>query len=301
MADLRRGIKRVALSLAPNVSGKLLRTRRAHIQRLQEAEHWRIRIADAMACPDNERLPRTAGAGTVTGQWQTMFNGLQVLANGYYGTYLTELLRRNRGSHEPQEELVFLDVLRCLGPGATMVECGAYWGFYSLWFARDVPGGSAWLIEPNAANLETGRRNFQRNGLRAAAFIESAVGQASAEGKPSAVSIDDFLQAHGIRQLQILHADIQGAEVEMLRGARKSLESGRIDYIFLSTHGNLLHEDCVRLLSQYHYQVPISLTPEQSYSFDGLIVSHRSHAAASGLPVPSSKPTHPGNQGRRFL
>ena len=75
-----------------------------------------------------------------------------------------------------------------------MVECGAYWGFYSLWFARDVPGGIAGLIEPNAANLETGRRNFRGTDLRAAAFIESAVGQASAEGKPSAVSIDDFLR-----------------------------------------------------------------------------------------------------------
>ena len=217
-----------------------------------------------------------------------LFNGLRVTVDGYYGVGMTRLLRRNRGSHEPQEELVFADALRRLKPGATMVECGAYWGFYSLWFARDVSQARAWLIEPDAAHLEVGRRNFEANGLHAT-YVRALVGRRPEAGEPRTVSIDDFAVEQGIDQLNLLHADIQGAEAEMLEGAAGLLGAGRIDFAFISTHGEDLHQKCVQRLREFGYEVPVSIGPEMSYSVDGLVVGHRPGLVDSPLASPSSK------------
>jgi hypothetical protein len=208
--------------------------------------------------------------------------------DGYYGKGMTKLLRRNRGSHEPQEELVFADVLRRLEPGATMIECGAYWGFYSLWFTRDVPRARAWLIEPDAVHLQVGRRNFEANGLHAT-YVQALVGRRPESGEPQTVSIDDLAVEHEIDQLNLLHADIQGAEAEMLEGAVGLFSTRRIDFVFISTHGGNLHQQCVQRLHEFGYEVPISIGPEMSYSVDGLVVGHRPGVIDSPLASPSFK------------
>ena len=47
------------------------------------------------------------------------------LADGYYGDGITRMLRKNRGAHEPQEEVVFDAVIHALPPGSVMIEAGA--------------------------------------------------------------------------------------------------------------------------------------------------------------------------------
>lgn len=277
-----------------NVSPRLVRTiveaRAARVAAKRERENWRDRISDAVACPDNARLPRVRGAGAIHRGRQRMFNGLLVEASGYYGPGMTELLRRNRGSHEPQEEAVFAEVLRRLPAGARMIECGAYWGFYSMWFAREVVDAKVWLIEPESANLDVGRRNFALNGLHGD-FAQAFVGAASSTTEPvPRICIDDFLSAHRIEHLDILHADIQGAEVEMLQGAARTLAGRVVDYVFISTHGADLHALCAERLAASRYPVAVSIRPDESYSFDGLLVAHREGLPAAPLLQPSRKP-----------
>ncbi len=67
----------------------------------------------------------------------------------------------------------------------------------------------------------------------------------------------------------------------MLKGAEKSLEQGRIGWLFISTHRDLedaremdLHEVCRDLIEAHGYRIYIEHTPEESYSVDGLIVAH---------------------------
>lgn len=223
-----------------------------------------------------------------------MFNGIRVFADGYYGAGMTRLLRLNRGSHEPQEEVVFKDVLGRLSPGSRIVECGAYWGFYSLWLLNEIPGAQAWLIEPDASNLEVGRRNFAAN-HRDATFVNAFVAGKVSTGSPSTVAIDEFLADRRIEHLEILHADIQGSELEMIHGARTSLSKGMIDYMFISTHGEDLHLQCVEELARFGYEVPVSIRPAQSYSFDGLIVANRGGVLTTPLVQPSAKPTGASN------
>src|SRR5262249_22139780 len=173
-------------------------------------------------CPDNFRIPRHPLAGRVQGGFQFMHNGLRVIRDGYYGPGQTELLRRNQGCHEPQEEIVFASVLPRVPAGACMVECGAYWGFYSLWFARDVPESRVWLIEPEELNLELGKRNFAANGLTGH-FTWGFVARRSRQADPPEYSIDDFMEAQHLQHIDILHADIQGSEVDMIYGASRAL------------------------------------------------------------------------------
>lgn len=282
-------LRSIAHAIAPDATDALTRYRGRRAGARQEAEAWRPRIADVLACPDNAKLEHHREAGRVRRGVQTMFNGVRVTAGGYYGPNVTRMLRLNRGSHEPQEELVFAEVLRRLAPGGRMVELGAYWGFYSLWFAKEIPNSRVWLVEPDRANLQVGKRNFSINAM-SGSFCNAAVGATSAEGDPAQVCVDDFLRRNGIEHLEILHADIQGAEVDMLKGAQASLSAKAIDFIFISTHGEDLHRDCVEALLGHDYEVPVSVRPAQSYSFDGLIVAHPRGTVQSPLPLPSLKP-----------
>lgn len=91
-----------------------------------------------VGCHDSDAIPKVANAGrveTVDGQQiQLMHNGVRVVAGGYYGDWMTGIIERLRGHHEPQEEIVFHELLKHLPPAATMVELGGYWSYYSLWF-----------------------------------------------------------------------------------------------------------------------------------------------------------------------
>ena len=76
----------------------------------------------------------------------------------------------------------------------------------------------------------------------------------------------------------------------MILGASGTLSRQRVDYLFISTHGSDLHRECEVKLAQFGYRIPVSLLPEQSYSFDGLLVAHRPGIVADNLPVPAPKP-----------
>jgi hypothetical protein len=237
-------------------------------------DNWPSRIARVCRCPDNSFIPRVPGAGRVEGNQQVMHNGLRIVLGSYYGAEMSRLIERNRGVHEPQEERLFAETLKLIPPGGTMVELGAYWGFYSLWFCRDVPHGRAWLVEPEAAHLDCGRRNFELNSLTAH-FIRARVGVVSApaigEG-PRQVCVDDLLTEQELDEVAILHADLQRHELEMLQGARKSVKADRIGYFFISTHTEELHQACVHFLHEHGCYVEASIRPRDSYSFDGILV-----------------------------
>src|SRR6516165_6146593 len=70
------------------------------------------RIAIATRCRDIDAVPKVAGAGTIRVtpeglRTQLMHNGIQVVADGYSGPWMTRLIELCRGHHEPQEERIF--------------------------------------------------------------------------------------------------------------------------------------------------------------------------------------------------
>jgi hypothetical protein len=145
-----------------------------------------------------------------------------------------------------------------------MIELGAYWGHYSMWLKKERPKGDVILVEPDPGCLKAGQDNFARNGFKGE-FINAFVGTGKFE-------IDDFFRNRKIKKLDILHTDIQGFEVEMLRGARDVLSRRRVNYLFISTHSQQIHGEIVGQLGNLGYRVEISSDFDvQTTSFDGFV------------------------------
>ena len=241
-------------------------------------EDFELKIRDVCAGADNPKIPRVPEAGAIRDGHLIMHNGLRIVPDSYTGPGMTRLLEKNRGVHEPQEEYAFGEVLAWLaarGAAApTMIELGSYWAFYSLWFQAVLPGGRSFCVEPDPENLDFGQQNFRANG-RLGDFTQAYVGAEPANGTPPTISVDSFLREKAIDHVDILHADIQGYELEMVRGARETLARGAVDYIFISTHHNFLHYRCIDELKNAGYAILAEADLLETCSTDGLIVAGR--------------------------
>ena len=129
------------------------------------------RVDMTTSCRDSDHIPKVAGAGDLLtspehGRLQIMHNGLRVQAGGYHGEWMEQIILRLQGHHEPQEELVFHELLRRLPSSANMIEIGSFWAYYSLWFLKANPASrKAVCLEPDQKNLEIGATNAKINQL----------------------------------------------------------------------------------------------------------------------------------------
>jgi hypothetical protein len=86
-------------------------------------------------------------------------------------------------------------------------------------------------------------------------------------------SVDYLIQKHNISFVHILHSDIQGYEYKMLQGAAEAIQKNRIGYVFISTHSNILHDQCREFLMQNGFDIVCSANLDESYAWDGLLVA----------------------------
>ena len=138
----------------------------------------------------------------------------------------------------------------------TIVDSGANIGQTVLYFAHWLPGARILAYEPGAAArhwLEEGvaANRFERVQIQAAGLGAAprtarlrAVGEADFHGSWNAVndddgesiaivSLDEQLDRHGFASLDLWKLDIEGYELEALRGAADALGRGRIRAIFM--------------------------------------------------------------------
>jgi hypothetical protein len=234
---------------------------------------WESRIQTVVSSPDNRKIARVPEAGLVKHGKQTMHNGIQIFLGSYYGPEIAQLLLRNKGVHEPQEEYVFGEVLKHIPAQGVMVEMGAFWSFYSMWFHAVVNHAKNYMIEPDPFNLEQGKRNFRLNKMKGT-FLNAFIGRSNSHTDvvPS-LSVVGIVEKYSIPFIDILHSDIQGFEYEMLQGAEPLLSANKIGYIFISTHSNEIHSNCIKFLEGFSVDVLLSINLDESYSEDGLIVA----------------------------
>ncbi|MEP4485953.1 MAG: FkbM family methyltransferase [Halioglobus sp.] len=262
-----------------------------------------------ISCDDCRDIPKVQSAGARISKqganWQVMFNGLEVAYGGYYGEWMAEIICRLQGHHEPQEELVFHRVLERLGPGSTMIELGCFWAFYSLWFTRSISQSRVVLAEPDPTHLELAKVNFSHNGLTEfATFSQACAGFdrqysihlesedeiQSVQGKSVATLMDE----NDLEYLDILHADVQGAECDVLESIYDDNLADKIRFVFVSTHHHLIsgdpltHERCLHQLSSMGAHIICEHTVEESFSGDGLIVASLNDSD-EGFVVPVSR------------
>jgi FkbM family methyltransferase len=252
------------------------------------------RILIATLCRDADVLPRVANAGAVITHdggtaVQVMHNGVKVLAAGYHGTWMQELIAQCKGVHEPQEEVAFAEVLRHLGDAATMIELGGFWSYYSLWFLAKGRNRRAVVLEPDPAHIELGRINARLNGCQPE-FVQAFAARHTAPPSPFATedsghlqlpcfSVADLMALRGIDHLDLLHCDAQGIEFDVLESCQELAEAGGLEWIVVSTHSHyitgdpLTHQRCVAWLRRSGATILVEHDVHESFSGDGLIVA----------------------------
>jgi FkbM family methyltransferase len=260
------------------------------------------KILIAKRCHDSDTVPKVSNAGTVIDNdgsrpYQIMHNGIKVYTDSHYGDSVTKLIQLLRGHCEPQKEKVFYETLKNIPLGGTMLELGSLGGYYSMWFAVSMPDSRNFIVGPWSEGVQNSIDNFKLNNL-AGDFTVACVGRESLEknsykhsdGKfyeVDQISIDDFLTKRKIGSLAILHSDIQNAELEILKGASKSLKYAKINVLFISTHTESLHYQCINLLKRNSYDIVSEHTKAESFSTDGLIVA--AHSSLKISPIKVSK------------
>src|SRR5919204_1967984 len=145
------------------------------------------------------------------------------------------------------EEPVQAALRRELRRGNVFFDVGANVGFFTILGARLVgPSGKVVAFEPHPANVEALRANVEANLFENVVVVPKAVSAAtgeklldvrsaalaklvedreepgSAERVP-ATSIDEFVSAHADLIPDVLKIDVEGYEVELLSGMRKTL------------------------------------------------------------------------------
>ncbi len=261
-----------------------------------------------ISCRDADGIPKVPGAGGISSvgdqSIQVMHNGLQVKAGGYYGDWMAHIIRALQGHHEPQEELIFHQLLRYLRHGTTMVELGCFWAYYSLWFLKEIPGSRAFCVEPDPKNLAVGRTNAGLNALsERVRFKQAWVGgeanashRAATESAPEPTVLPMMNMSSVTAELagapvELLHMDVQGYELQFLNSMRAAVEKKLLRFVMVSTHHSCIsgskttHPDCVEALRQLGASILIEHDVIESFSGDGLILASF-YAEDRGLKFP---------------
>ena len=170
------------------------------------------------------------------------------------------------GSYEFEIQKQIASELRL---GDVFYDIGANVGFYSL-LAATLTKAPVYAFEPSPANLLYLRKHLELNRIENVEVMEMAisdeVGAASFEtagratGRLSAngnarvrtSTLDALLSEHRIVPPNCIKIDIEGAELQALRGARDSFAMYR-PKLFLATHGADVRDQCCRLLASWNY------------------------------------------------
>lgn len=256
-----------------------------------------MRIALTTSATDTDRIPKVPGAGEVGVHrgvpFQLMHNGVRVEAGGYYGRWMTEVIHRLRGHHEPQEEWAFHQLVTRLQrdtPAPVTIELGSFWAYYSLWVKHAIPATRCLLVEPDPTHLEVGRRNFALNDVEAE-ILNAAAGlphgtsadiTCESDGIVRSlplVSVDGLRDQFSLPRVDLLLCDTQGAEVAALQGCEQTIADGALRFAVISTHHHsitgdpLTHQRCLEVLAGYDAHILVEHTVHESSSGDGLIVA----------------------------
>jgi len=249
-----------------------------------------------ISCRDTDSIPKVPDAGSIVQiddqLTQVMHNGLHVEAGGYYGDWMAHVIRGLQGHHEPQEELIFHHLLRYIRNSSHIVELGSFWAYYTLWFLKEIPNSRALCIEPDRLHLDVGKNNARLNNMSdRITFINAWIGGnaetehlSSTETSTAAVtmpmmnmsSIEDVMTE---KQIELLHMDIQGAELPFIQSMGNAVQKGQIRFVMVSTHHSCIsgskttHPDCVEVLRQMGATILVEHDIIESYSGDGMILA----------------------------
>jgi FkbM family methyltransferase len=168
----------------------------------------------------------------------------------------------------PYEEPAFKIWCEYLGFDAVCIDVGANIGLTSIALARIASAGTVYAIEPDDTTFSNLISNLTANGVANAVPVQALLGvdgvekvflanEADPTGstsitpnntrasqqiqfhpqKKNCISIDRFCEERQISRLDFIKIDTEGAEIEVLRGARRMLSEHRpLVYMEFNSH-----------------------------------------------------------------
>lgn len=171
--------------------------------------------------------------------------------------------------------------------GDTVVDVGAHIGLYSLIAAKRVgPSGKVIAIEPDPENCTLLQRNIELNGLTNITILQRAAFSSNSKlklylpGKErgftklstimatravtedfievDADTLDHLMLLQGITEVNWIKIDVEGAELEVLKGATSTLSGSKNIALLIEVHNvnNMdLHKAIVDFLQPYKFHI----------------------------------------------
>ncbi|HEX2052615.1 MAG TPA: FkbM family methyltransferase [Actinomycetota bacterium] len=198
---------------------------------------------------------------------------LQVRDGLLKGALLDVDVRKQRdmiaGTYESEVQRLLSEHVR---PGQVAFDVGAHLGFFTLLLARLVgDGGRVVSVEPDPFLGPKLQANLEKNDASNVTVVRAAAGTVAAERRfvsgggggighlgdegdlqVDGTTLDDLARRFGTPDL--VKIDVEGGEVEVLRGAPELLSTGR-PVVVVEVHDSAMEAEARQLLDEMSYDV----------------------------------------------
>ena len=167
--------------------------------------------------------------------------------------------------------------------GENVVDVGASFGRYTLLASKKVgPNGKVLSIEPEYENFRLLNRNIALNKLYNVTTLQLAAyskkeklrlysnytimpelaGRYNQEFvQVNGNTLDNILNQIGLTKVNWMKIDVDGAELEVLKGSSNTLSKKEDLMLLIETHGEHLHHEVIQILDSFNFMVQF----ERSY------------------------------------
>jgi len=208
-------------------------------------------------------IPATAQARIVQGPLR---GKKWIVGSSIHGCWL--------GSYEHEKQRIFRSHVRS---GDVVYDLGANVGIYTLLASvLTGPSGRVYSFEPVPRNLRFLQKHLELNRIANVNVMDLAISSNDGCGQfdlghtpltgrlllsrpPNVLDVrtaalDTLVFSGQIPPPNVIKCDIEGGEAEALRGARRTLNQYR-PTVFLATHGERVHAECCRILTELRYRL----------------------------------------------
>jgi FkbM family methyltransferase len=179
------------------------------------------------------------------------------------------------------------DLIECFSPkeGDVVVDIGAHIGLYTIISSKRVgPNGKVIAIEAHPGNFQMLNHNIKLNRLNnvipfnyiayskemdlvLAEYARMLGGDVKDRHRTAAIhvnTLDNLLQQNGINEVNWMKIDVEGAELEVLRGAHNILSKSEDISVLIEIHGiSHLYKPTMEILNLYNFKIEFEKTFEE--------------------------------------